>query len=65
MFFEKTHFIKGDIVETYKEIEVFVDRPLIKELLVTKDLEIERVVPMYIHQQVIVPTEINVPYVNE
>ena len=46
-------------------MEVFVDKPIIKEILTTKNVEIEKAVPMYITEQVPVITEVSVPYFSE
>lgn len=62
---ERSHFIKGDKEEVIREVEVFVDRPIIKEMLTTRDVEIEKVVPLYITEQTPVYTEVSVPYVSE
>lgn len=57
--------MKSDQVEVIREVEVFVDRPIIHEVLTTRDVEIEKVVPLYISEQVPVIHEIAVPYIEE
>ena len=52
MFIERSHFIKSDQVEVIREVEVFVDKPIIHEILTTKNVEIEKIVPLYITEQI-------------
>lgn len=40
VFIERSHFIKGDKEEVIREVEVFIDKPIIQEVLRTKDVEI-------------------------
>lgn len=65
IFIERSHFIKADQVEVFKEVEVQVDKPIVQEILTTKNVEIEKVVPLYITEQVPVITELSVPYFSE
>lgn len=65
IFIERSHFIKGDQVEVIREVEVLVDKPIIHEVLVTKDVQVEKVVPLYITEQVPLLTEVTVPVFSE
>lgn len=65
IFIERSHFIKGDQVEVIREVEVLVEKPIIQEILVTKEVQVEKVVPLYITEQVPLLTEINVPVFSE
>ena len=33
-----THFVKPDREEVIKEVEIFIDKPMIQEILVEKDV---------------------------
>jgi hypothetical protein len=43
-------------------VEVLVEKPIVHEILTTKDVEIEKIVPLYITEQVPLVTELSVPY---
>lgn len=65
IYIDRSHFIKGDKEEQIREVEVFVDKPLIQEVIVTKDVEIEKLVPLYIREETPVIIEINKPFISE
>ena len=50
VYIDRSHFIKGDKEEQIREVEVFIDKPIIQEVLVTKNVEKEKVVPLYIKE---------------
>lgn len=65
IFIERSHFIKGDQVEVIREVEVLVDRPIIHEIMTTRDVEVEKIVPLYITEQIPIITEVPTPYFTE
>jgi hypothetical protein len=42
-----------------------IDKPIIKEILVTADVETDKIVPLYITEQIPVITEVPTPYISE
>ena len=57
-----THFVKGDREEIVKEVEIYVDKPIIHEVVVSKDKEIEKVAPLFIREEKPVYVDLKVPY---
>ena len=65
IYIDRSHFIKGDKEETVREVEVFIDKPIIQEVMITRDVEIEKMVPLYIKEEVPVIVELRNPYISE
>lgn len=38
IYIDRSHFIKGDREELIREVEVFVDKPIIQEVMITRDV---------------------------
>lgn len=55
--------VKGDEVEVIKPVDRYIDKPLIHERLITRDIETEKLVPVYITTEKPVEIEIPVPYI--
>lgn len=57
--------VKGDIEERIVEVERIREVPIIHERLVTKEIEVERMVPVWMTTEKPVEVEVMVPYIQK
>lgn len=55
--------MKGDTEEVILEVEKIKEKPIYREIIVTKDVEIDKPVPLYVTVEKPIYVELKVPYI--